>query len=393
MLCLVLQDGLSPQAREFASAVDRIEAGAAEGNRLSREVRELRERLKGAKGEERSKVQAEIADRTAKQQELSDRLKRQVADLRRALDRALTLDREDWGLYEVRSRLNELVGDPKRAAEDLDRVLEKRPGHVPALLRRASLDRRAGRYEEARRRLEPLLRCDSPEGGALAEDGLAAYALNEFSVALARLESAVKAASLAPVVRGEVEETLPAARESVAQWKEELRLRSVEEKGDPLPRVRLATSAGEIEIELFENEAPIAVSNFVALTERKFFDGTRIHRAIPGLVAQGGDPNSRNDDPEDDGKGGPGYLFADELPPGKFRRHFRGSLAMANAGPNTNGSQFFLTRRPTPWLDGKHVVFGRVVKGMDVVDRLGEGDSLLKSEIVRKRDHPYRTPE
>ncbi|MFN3484569.1 MAG: peptidylprolyl isomerase [Planctomycetota bacterium] len=146
--------------------------------------------------------------------------------------------------------------------------------------------------------------------------------------------------------------------------------------------MKLATSRGDIELELFENEAPNTVANFIELVDRKFYDGLTFHRVIPNFMAQGGCPRG-------DGSGDPGYRFKDELGPG-HRLHFRGSLSMANSGPDTNGSQFFITHFPTEWLNGKHTVFGRVLKGQEVVDALQAGDKIVKAEVLRRRNHPYK---
>jgi len=130
-------------------------------------------------------------------------------------------------------------------------------------------------------------------------------------------------------------------------------------------RATLHTGEGPIEIELYSGEAPKTVENFVKLSRDGFYEGVIFHRVIPDFMIQGGDPTGT-------GMGGPGYEFEDE-----FNEHpvARGALAMANAGPNTNGSQFFIvTAEATPWLDGKHTVFGRVTSGMDVVDRICEAD-------------------
>ena len=127
----------------------------------------------------------------------------------------------------------------------------------------------------------------------------------------------------------------------------------------------LHTSEGPIELELFPTEAPKTVANFTKLSGDGFYDGLTFHRVIPDFLIQGGCPDGT-------GSGGPGYQFEDE-----FNEHLvtRGALAMANAGPNTNGSQFFVvTAEATPWLDGKHTVFGRVTNGMDVVDRIAAAD-------------------
>lgn len=130
----------------------------------------------------------------------------------------------------------------------------------------------------------------------------------------------------------------------------------------------METNFGEIKLELFADAAPTTVKNFIKLSESGFYDGTKFHRVIKGFMIQGGDPNSKDDDWSNDGKGGPGYVFADEINKHKL---VRGVLAMANAGPDTNGSQFFIVTAPaTPWLDGKHTVFGKVISGMDVVDKI-----------------------
>jgi len=124
------------------------------------------------------------------------------------------------------------------------------------------------------------------------------------------------------------------------------------------------TSMGNFTIELFEQQAPKTVANFVTLAEKNFYDGVIFHRVIDGFMIQGGDPTGT-------GRGGPGYQFADEFHP-QLRHNSEGILSMANAGPNTNGSQFFITLTATPHLDGKHAVFGKVIAGMDVVKKIGK---------------------
>jgi len=129
------------------------------------------------------------------------------------------------------------------------------------------------------------------------------------------------------------------------------------------------TDRGPIRIQLHADKAPLTVANFVNLVQRGFYNGLVFHRVIPDFMIQGGCPQGR-------GTGGPGYRFEDETRNGVA--HERGVLSMANAGPNTNGSQFFITHVATPWLDGKHTVFGKVLEGMDVVDSVRQGD-LIKS--------------
>ncbi len=131
----------------------------------------------------------------------------------------------------------------------------------------------------------------------------------------------------------------------------------------------LHTSKGDIIIDLYAKNVPHTVNNFVFLARQGFYDGTIFHRVIPDFMAQGGDPTGT-------GRGGPGYKFRDEFDP-KLRHDKPGVLSMANAGPNTNGSQFFITHVPTPWLDGKHAVFGQVVGGLDVLFAIPPRDPNL----------------
>ena len=133
------------------------------------------------------------------------------------------------------------------------------------------------------------------------------------------------------------------------------------------------TSRGTIVCDLFTKDAPNTVNNFVFLARDHFYDGTKFHRVIPDFMVQGGDPQGT-------GTGGPGYKFADETR-GNPHKHQRGSLSMANAGPNTNGSQFFITHVKTDWLDGKHTVFGQVKSGQDVVDKIKQGDTIESVDI------------
>ncbi len=136
------------------------------------------------------------------------------------------------------------------------------------------------------------------------------------------------------------------------------------------------TSRGSIVCELYAKDAPATVNNFVFLAREGFYDGTVFHRVINNFMIQGGDPTGT-------GRGGPGYRFEDELK-NNPQRHRAGSLSMANAGPNTNGSQFFITHIATDWLDGKHTVFGRVLSGQDVVNAVKQGDTLNKVTIVEE---------
>jgi peptidyl-prolyl cis-trans isomerase B (cyclophilin B) len=136
---------------------------------------------------------------------------------------------------------------------------------------------------------------------------------------------------------------------------------------------QIETEKGTIQLELYAQHAPHTVNNFIFLARQGFYDGVAFHRVIANFVIQGGDPTGS-------GRGGPGYRFADETR-GNPLKHETGSLSMANAGPDTNGSQFFITHAPQPHLDGKHTVFGRVVAGQDVVDAIRPGDRMLRVTI------------
>jgi cyclophilin family peptidyl-prolyl cis-trans isomerase len=185
----------------------------------------------------------------------------------------------------------------------------------------------------------------------------------------------------------------------VGYWEKEQKTRAAEAelKGDgALPRVEFDTDRGKIVLELFENEAPNTVANFISLVEAGTYDGTKFHRVVPGFVAQGGDPNSKDDDPTNDGLGGPGYTIKCECFQENARKHFRGSLSMAHSGKDTGGSQFFITRLPTahlnpdPTLETGHTVFGRVVEGLHVAESLKVGDIVKKAKVLNKRNHEYK---
>jgi cyclophilin family peptidyl-prolyl cis-trans isomerase len=142
-----------------------------------------------------------------------------------------------------------------------------------------------------------------------------------------------------------------------------------------MSKATMQTNQGTIEIELFDDDAPKTVDNFKKLANDGFYNGVIFHRVIPDFMIQGGDPTGT-------GTGGPGYQFEDEFNDHKVER---GALAMANAGPNTNGSQFFIvTAEATPWLDGKHTVFGKVASGMDVVDTIEQTETDPRDKPIEE---------
>jgi len=144
----------------------------------------------------------------------------------------------------------------------------------------------------------------------------------------------------------------------------------------------LHTSKGDIEVTLLATKTPVTVANFLNLTKRGYYDGLTFHRVIANFMIQGGDPTGT-------GRGGPGYQFEDEIHPAL--RHTRaGLLSMANAGRGTNGSQFFVTHNATPWLDGKHTIFGKVTKGQSVVDSIQQGATIISIDVLGSTDALFR---
>ena len=176
-------------------------------------------------------------------------------------------------------------------------------------------------------------------------------------------------------------------------WAEEQAIRAAEAAANDLPRVKLATTKGDIVVELFENEAPQATANFVTLAKSGFYNDVGLPRVVPRVMPQGGAPDG-------DGTGGPGDALRGECQEPNARHHFRGSLSMAHTGRDTGGSQFFLTFVPTTHLDGKHTVFGRVVEGIEVLGELQKRDPqepsatppdrIITAEVIRDRGHEYK---
>jgi cyclophilin family peptidyl-prolyl cis-trans isomerase len=244
-------------------------------------------------------------------------------------------------------------------------------------------------FYRARELAELLLENGYDEETLYDPAGIAAYALNEFDDAEKYLNLARRKKRLSMLGR----QYLPNIKACKQHWAEEQEIRKAEAEADDLPRVKLTTSKGDVVLELFENEAPNTVANFISLVDKGFYDGVVFHRVLPGFMAQGGCPNG-------DGSGGPGYTIPCECRQPGYRRHFGGSLSMAKKpDPDTGGSQFFITFVPTSFLDGQHTVFGRVVEGLDVVFNLQrrdpglrdspEPDRIIKAEVLRRRDHEY----
>jgi cyclophilin family peptidyl-prolyl cis-trans isomerase len=248
------------------------------------------------------------------------------------------------------------------------------------------------RQSQAAPLLDKLATAKEVNSRILTLDGMAHFYLGDFDKAAELTARAYGAGAVAP----EAVDFQRLCQEYVVYWKREQELRAAEAKADELPRVLFKTIRGDVLIELFENEAPNTVANFISLVEVGKYDGVKFHRVIPGFMAQGGDPNTLDNDPGNDGRGGPGYTIPCECYSEKARLHFQGSLSMAHSGKDSGGSQFFITHAPMAhlnWVKGKregsHTVFGRVIRGLDVALDLRKGDKIESAKVVRKRDHAY----
>ena len=244
---------------------------------------------------------------------------------------------------------------------------ETTPSDYPAALARIA--------EEAKKRGGPSVALEAAEG-------VLRYRLGEFPAAIKLLDPIVAHYP----VDDELASKLTFARKYGELFAQELGLREADAKKGDLPRAKIVTSKGPVVVELFEDDCPNSVANFLWLAKHRFYDGLRFHRVLPYFMVQGGDPYSPSGDPRL-GSGGPGYAIKTEA---SRRRPFRGMLAMANAGKDTEGSQFFVTTGTSAHLEGSFSIFGRVLEGQDVVDRIVRGDRIETVEIVRSREHEYR---
>ncbi len=321
-------------------------------------------------------------------------LERQLENLKQNYRDAFTLDKRE-----------EILNEYQRLATDSQNVLPKlqaaaaaavaadsaaanqEPGRT--LLGFAAQDFRRDRYEAALERATHLEAQGCKLAGLHNLLGLLYYHLDQFDKAEPYLNQAQTDQTLSEEGLG-YHEDLATAKQL---WAEEQAIRQREAEADDLPRVKLVTSKGEIVLELYENEAPETVGNFISLVESGFYKNSPFHRVLGNFMAQGGSNT-------DDGTGGPGYTIYCECTKPEHRKHFRGSLSMAKTAEiNTGNSQFFLTFRRTSHLDGKHTVFGRVVSGLELLPEITRrdptrpsqpaADRILSAEVVRKRDHAY----
>lgn len=313
-------------------------------------------------------------------------------------------------------------GEPEEILPHLERARAAGLEHprLDTSLARAQVE--ANRFEDAFRSAASALDIAAQNRQAWDVFTRIAFNTQRFADVIARIDKSFPGAK--PAWAAEIGSEA-AAR--LVDWQAEANRRRTEARADNLPRVRLviehrrfardergvattkieSTGKGEVVIELFEDQAPAAVANFLTLAADKKYDGTRFYLAEAATLVAGGDVQSRTGDPKDDGRGNPGYFIADEFERPDARGHYRGSLSLVNSGPGTSGSQFFITLVPMPEMDGQFTVFGRVLQGQDVVDRITRGrthpdvggrpqgriipgDLLVRAEVLRKRDHEYR---
>jgi cyclophilin family peptidyl-prolyl cis-trans isomerase len=344
---------------------------------------------------------AAFAEQPSEQPQAADAAKESFAkaqqDLRRLIGELSALQAEyhqpDADKQAIESRFNAAREEARAAATSLESsatdVLIAEPDNATA--KQVVLDALQGAMatDDPLRGLDLarlLQEAGSQEEQVLLTGATAAMIVSDLDAA----STFLKAASDAGVDSDKVSSLEQALETERPKVEAEMAKRAAEAQADDLPRVKIETSKGTIVVELFENEAPNAVANFISLVEKHFYDGTVFHRVIPQFMAQGGDPKGT-------GSGGPGYSIACECELPGARKHFLGSLSMAHAGKDTGGSQFFLTFRPTEHLDGKHTVFGRVIEGLDVLPKIqrtegpmaGLPDKIVKAEVIRKRDHAY----
>ena len=357
----------SPEAVAARGAFDVIHQQWSE---LVTQINTIQAERKKAQGDARTKLDAQAAELRAQADELVDKI----------VDAGLAVYQADPDAYpEINATLLavaqfHLTGDPRGDGGD---QYEKALPIVKSMLEAGAGDQWPQLYL----------------WGAIAAYNTNDFTLAEQYFAKAR-ETGADAAGSPPSLLdagAKFRHELPALRKA---WEAEQKIRAAEAEADDLPRVKLTTTRGDIVLELFENEAPQSVANFITLVKDGFYDGIVFHRVLPGFMAQGGDPTGT-------GTGGPGYNIRDEHQLPNARRHFRGSISMANQGkerPNSGSSQFFLTFIPTSPLDGGHAVFGRVIEGMDVAASLkrrdpdapvGTPDRIVKAEVLRDRGHEY----
>ncbi|MGA1392410.1 MAG: peptidylprolyl isomerase, partial [Phycisphaerales bacterium] len=323
--------------------------------------------------------------------------RQELLALRRQLDAFAAANPDDARPTVLDLQISIWLGEDDRVDAAFATILDRSPDNAAIRRRWAQARGQANRWDAALEVLSDPSLAGMPE--AMIDQARMLMNLNRFAEALAVLEQipadgegAATVASQATAMKLQLE-TLAEA------WAVEEAILAAEAEKNDLPQVRFETGKGVIVLELFEDQAPYTVANFIELVGNGYYDGTRFHRVLPGFMAQGGDPNTLAGATGAAGQGGPGYTIPDESTRSDKRKHFAGRLAMAKpsdperpgkAKPNSAGSQFYITVVPTSHLDEEYTVFGRVIEGEDVARSLRMDDALRSATIVRKRDSEYK---
>lgn len=371
LACTALAAAASPQQDAGTSADEAFDSLRAEFDQMSRYLMSRR----GIGNAERQELLA----------------------LRRQLDAFAASYPEDARPTVLDLQISLWLGEDDRVDAAFATLVDRAPDNAAIRRRWAQARGQANRWDAALEVLSDPAMAGVPE--AMLDQARMLMNLNRFAEALAVVEQlptdgegAAAVASQATAMKLQLE-TLAAA------WSAEEALLAAEAERDDLPRVRFETGKGVIVLELFEDQAPYTVANFIELVGGGFYDGTKFHRVLPGFMAQGGDPNTISGATGAPGQGGPGYTIPDESSRSDKRKHFAGRLAMAKPGdperpgkakPNSAGSQFYITVVPTSHLDEEYTVFGRVIEGEDVARSLRMDDALRSATVLRKRDHEYK---
>jgi len=353
LFLIVVLSGLPVLAEAVESVPDNYQAALGQWKQHVQQVQQLRDKIQTSVGEQRSSLQEQYATAIEEGEEA-------LAQFTAAAENQLSQDGNHQEQAEkfLRARLLDLM-----ARDDFEPMSQ-----ISQTLMNHGIQTK-----------------DVYEAAAIA-----AYMTHQTQLATGYIQEAEKKGGISNSTR-QLQKNIPYLEKV---WSEEKRLREAEAEADDLPRVRISTSKGDVVVELFENEAPLSVANFVHLVDQGFYDGLSFHRVLPHYVAQGGCPKG-------DGTGGPGYTIPSETDGGNYRRHFRGSMSMAKTSePNSGGSQFFFTFVPIRQLDGEYTVFGRIIEGIDVLGKLKRRnpenpnapspDRILKAVVERRRDHEYR---
>ena len=361
----------------------RFDAAFADYNQAIRDIEQLRIEFEGADDTTRVQINSQLSERVATAQEKMEAL----------LEAAIDVYREAPNQDEQILKLLVAVATHHAIGKSLDKEGHMRHG--------------GDQYEKALPILSALIEGAADRPLLPIVGFFCAFVTNDYDLAKQYLQVAKqRQESLDPESLNDPaqQQLLHLAMEYGAildeyqeYWTEEQALRAAEAEADDLPRVKISTTKGDVVVELFENEAPNTVANFVTLVKQGFYDGRDFHRVLPAFMAQGGSGKGPNE-------GGPGYSIACECHQPNYRKHFRGSLSMAHAGRDTGGAQFFLTFVPTTHLNGAHTVFGRVIDGIEVLGEIQHRnpqpdprqntnlpvpDKILKAEVLRDRGHAY----